>query len=162
MSVVSCQIRDKLSQEAWNTRHLINEFCNLCDGLLYHFVQFSLSTNDNSGNTAWARSHTLISLRSHKSHYRRHKLSEPESASFVFIVFTFLTFEMRVVSETVADITVDSDEFPVKHQTVFQEDNKTSKLGVNFLLSPRCLRYNRSICFRKYLFPRKMMMKGRY
>ena len=43
---------------------------------------------------------------------------------------------MRVVSDTVADIiAVDSEEFPLKHQTVFQEDNKTSKLRVNFLLS---------------------------
>ena len=43
---------------------------------------------------------------------------------------------MRVVSDTVADIiAVDSEEFPLKHQTVFQEDNNKSKLRVNFLLS---------------------------
>ena len=144
------------------TLQLINEFCNLCDGLLYIILSNLQMTILGTQHGQGARSHTLISPRSHKSHYRRHKLSEPEPASFVFIVFTFLTFEMRVVSETVADITVDSDEFPVKHQTVFQEDNKTSKLGVNFLLSPRCLKSNPSICFRKYLLSRKMMMKGRY
>ena len=45
---------------------------------------------------------------------------------------------MRVFSDTVADITaVDSDDFLVKHQTVFQEDNKTHS---NWKLTSCCHR----------------------